>query len=120
MNKELVKAALIRAQRTLIQYLCATIPAGVTITPSMLMNIDLKYTFYVILAWFLMGVFLVAGTFFMAIETGLPEVQSAEEMRSADAIEQPVVRYTDEDEYDDLRIDEDVDEGEEDEMEQED
>lgn len=55
-----------------------------------------------------------------SLKFGVPEVQSAEEMRSADAIEQPVVKYADEDGYDDLRIDDDVDEGEEDEMEQED
>ena len=105
----LTKAALKRAHRTLIQYLCATIPAGVTITPTMLMNIDLKYTFYVILSWFIMGVFLVAGSFFMAIETGLPEVQPAEE-----AVEMPIVEYKDVESYDDLRIDDSVDEGEDD------
>ena len=113
----LQKAALKRAHRTAVEYLCATIPAGVTITPTMLMNIDLKYTFYVFLAWLIMGILMVGGAYMWAVRDGLPEVQPAQEITSAEAVEMPVIEYQDNENYDDLYIDEKVDEGEDDEVE---
>lgn len=54
------------------------------------------------------------------LKCGVPEVEPAEEVRSADVISEPVVNYDLED-YDDLQVDEDDDdEDEEDEVEQED
>lgn len=117
MNKELVKAALIRVQRTLVEYITSSVPAGFIVTPVMLQNLDARYVLFVFLAWLITGLIQCGVAFFWAIEQGLPEVEVPDEVRSADVIKEPVQHYIDEDaEYDYLRIDENVDEGEEDEV----
>lgn len=116
----LQKAALERAKRTAIEYICSSIPVGIVVTPAMIQNFDFDTVKYVIAAWVCTGVIQVVYAYFWALKCGLPEVQPAEEMTSAEAAEMPVVEYNDVENYDDLRIDDSVDEGEDDEMEQED
>lgn len=70
---ELQEAALERAKRSAIQYVCATIPSGIVVTPAMLQNLNIKWVGLVAAAWLITGVLDVAGSYFMALKTGLPE-----------------------------------------------
>ena len=117
---ELTKAALERAKRTAIEYICSSIPVGTVITPAMIQNFNFNVVKWVVLAWLATGIIQVAGAFFWALKTGVPEVQPAIEATIDDVDDEPAEPYPDEDDYDDLKIDEDVDEGDyDDDLEQE-
>ena len=104
---ELTKAALERAKRTAIEYICSSIPVGVVITPAMLQNFDFNTIKWIILAWLATGVIQVAEAFFAGLKTGLPEAQPAIEATEEDVSDEPPVKYPDEDNYDDLKVEED-------------
>lgn len=117
---ELTKAALERAKRTAIEYICSSIPVGTVITPAMIQNFNFNVVKWVVLAWLATGIIQVAGAFFWALQTGVPEVQPAIEATVDDVNDEPAEPYPDEDDYDDLKIDEDVNEGDyDDDLEQE-
>ena len=117
---ELTKAALERAKRTAIEYICSSIPAGLVVTPTMLQNINVKYCIIVFLAWLITGLLAVGGSFFWGLKSGLPEAQSAIEATEDDIDATPAEPYGDEDDYDDLKIDDEVNEEDcDDELEQE-
>ncbi len=75
MTDELVRAAVVRAGRTAIEYVLGSIPAGLVITPVMLQNLDLKWCAYVAAAWFLTGALQCLAAFLAGIKTGLPEAE---------------------------------------------
>ena len=77
-DKEFLRAALKRAQRTVAQTLAGAIPAGFVITPAMIQDANWSYL-YIIIAWVATG--LVAGlcSLIMSYATGLPEVESDKE-----------------------------------------
>lgn len=77
---DLIKAALIRAGRTAIEYILATIPAGVAITPAMLKEFDPQQAGYVFGAWFLTGLCTCGVAFLWALKEGLPEVDDFDEV----------------------------------------
>lgn len=76
---DLIKAALIRAGRTAIEYVTGSIPAGFIITPAMLEHLDIKWIQLVFVAWFLTGLVQCGVVFLLAIKTGLPEVDDFDE-----------------------------------------
>ena len=83
MNRELLKAAWVRAYRSFLQALVAQIPAGFVITPAMIQYFKVGY-FYVILA-VICNAFLYGFTSFVTcIVGGLPEVQLAETVYALD------------------------------------
>lgn len=100
MNKELLKAAWVRAYRSFLQAIVAQIPAGFVITPAMIQYFKVGY-FYVIIAVvgnaFLYGF----ASFVTCIVGGLPEVQLAETLYALD---------NDPDEDDEVGEDSEVDE----------
>ena len=102
---EFVKATLIRAIRTMAQTAIATIGTAMVVS-------DVNWL-VVLSASVLAGIL----SILTSIATGLPEVQSAEEVKYADVISEPVVPYEDTANYDYLFIDDNVDEGEDDEVE---
>ena len=111
---ELTTAALERAKRTAIEYICASIPVGTVITPAMLKSFDLAAVKWVFLAWLITGIIQVAGAFFWGLKEGLPEAQPAIEATEEDVSDEPPVKYPDEDNYDDLKTEEDSEEDYED------
>ena len=72
-TKALLKAAGIRALRTLVQTLGGTIPAGFAVTPVMIQNANWNYL-HVFLAWLATGIVTAFASFCTALVTGLPEV----------------------------------------------
>lgn len=68
-----LKAAGIRALKTVAQTLASTVPAGLVITPVMIQNADWT-TMYVILAWFATGL-LAGGVSLLTSLAGLPELE---------------------------------------------
>lgn len=74
MNKELVKAAWVRAYRSFFQAIVAQIPGGFVITPAMIQYFKISYI-YVILA--VIGNATLYGfvSFITCIVGGVPEVQ---------------------------------------------
>ena len=72
--KDLWKAALIRTERTALQYIVASLPPGAAVTPALLQNLDWNRFKYVVAAWLVIGVLECIATFASALLTGLPEV----------------------------------------------
>lgn len=110
---ELTKAALERAKRTAIEYICSSMPVGLVVTPAMLQNFDFNTIKWIILAWLATGVIQVAAAFFAGLKTGLPEAQPAIEATEEDVSDEPPVKYPDEDNYDDLKVEEDEEDSDE-------
>lgn len=78
-SKKWVKAAGIRALKTVAQTLGSELPAGFVITPVMIQNANWSYL-YVILAW--LGTGLLAGFFSILTSlAGLPEVDDEPEVK---------------------------------------
>ena len=74
MNKSLFNACLERAKRTFFQILVATIPAGLTITPSMVQGADFLNIAYILIAWLLTALIGAFVSFGQGYTGGLPEV----------------------------------------------
>ena len=74
MNKELIRAAWVRAYRSFIQGLAAQIPAGFVITPAMIQYFKVSYL-YVILAIVANAALYALASFVTCIIGGLPEVE---------------------------------------------
>ena len=74
MRKNFWKAAFIRALRTVAQNLASTLPVGLVITADMIEKANWKII-YVILAWFLTGLFGGITSLLTSIATGLPEAE---------------------------------------------
>ena len=81
MNKELVKAAWVRAYRSFFQALVAQIPAGFVITPAMIQYFKVGYI-YVILAVVCNAALYGLASFVTCIVGGLPEVQLADTLQA--------------------------------------
>lgn len=81
MNKELVKAAWVRAYRSFFQALVAQIPAGFVITPAMIQYFKVGYI-YVILAVICNAALYGLASFVTCIVGGLPEVQLADTLHA--------------------------------------
>lgn len=73
MNKELVKAAWVRAYRSFLQALITQIPAGFVVTPAMIQYFKISYI-YVILAIIANASLYGLAAFITGIVGGLPEV----------------------------------------------
>ena len=99
--------ACLRAGRTMAQTALATIGTAVAMS-----DVDWKF---VLSATALAGIV----SLLMAIATGLPEVSPAIEAEDGDVDDTPAQEYN-VDGYDDLKIDDEVDEGDDDEVEEED
>ncbi len=104
MNKELLKAAWVRAYRSFFQALVAQIPAGFVITPAMIQYFKVGYI-YVILAVIGNAALYGLASFVTCIVGGLPEVQLADTLYALD--NDP---YIEEEDYEE---DEDDEEGDE-------
>lgn len=108
---ELIRAAMIRALRTAIDYIIGSIPAGVVVTPAMIENFEPEHARAVVLAWLATGIVTVLVAFLWGVRTGLPEVDPAIEATDED-MEGVKVEPYDVQDYDDLFIDEGVEDGE--------
>ena len=75
--KEFLRAAAIRAIRTVAETLGSTIPVGLVITPVMIEGANWSYL-YIILAWLGTGLLSGISSFLLAIATGLPEAAEKE------------------------------------------
>lgn len=73
MNRELLKAAWVRAYRSFLQGIVAQIPAGFVITPAMIQYFKVGY-FYVIVAIICNSALYGFASFVTCIVGGLPEV----------------------------------------------
>lgn len=107
MNRDLLKAALIRAFHTFWQTLASLLPVGIVVTPAMLKDLDWSVA-YVVLAWLATAFLAALFSFAKSMSAGLPEVQLADTLYALD-------NESDDDymtEYEDLD-DEEVDEEEE-------
>lgn len=74
MNKELIKAAWVRAYRSFFQALVAQIPAGFVITPAMIQYFKVSYL-YVLIAIVANAALYALASFATCIVGGLPEVE---------------------------------------------
>lgn len=74
MNKELLKAAWVRAYRSFLQALVAQIPAGFVITPAMIQYFKIGYI-YVVVAVVCNAALYGLASFITCIVGGLPEVE---------------------------------------------
>ena len=83
MNKELLKAAWVRAYRSFLQAIVAQIPAGFVITPAMIQYFKVGY-FYIVVAILCNAVLYGFASFVTCIVGGLPEVQLTETLISLD------------------------------------
>ena len=83
MNKELLKAAWVRAYRSFLQAIIAQIPAGFVITPAMIQYFKVGY-FYVIVAIICNAALYSFASFVTCIVGGLPEVQLTETLYALD------------------------------------
>lgn len=79
MNKELLKAAWVRAYRSFLQAIVAQIPAGFVITPAMIQYFKVGY-FYVIVAIICNAALYGFASFVTCIVGGLPEVPMYHEL----------------------------------------
>ena len=70
---DFIKAALIRALRTVCQTLAGALPVGFIITPTMVQNANWSMV-YVVLAWLATGGLAGLASILTSIYTGLPEV----------------------------------------------
>lgn len=78
--KEFLKAAAIRAARTVAQTLASAIPVGFVITPVMIESANWSYL-YIALAWLGTGLLSGIASFLTSIATGLPEVKESEKTK---------------------------------------
>lgn len=99
MDRELLKAAWVRAYRSFLQAIVAQIPGGFVITPAMIQYFKITYV-YVILAIIANAAIYAFVSFVTCIAGGLPEVNVAKTLDSLDNIP-------------DLSVEEDDEEGEE-------
>lgn len=83
MNKELLKAAWVRAYRSFLQALVAQIPAGFVITPAMIQYFKVGYI-YVILAVVCNAALYGLASFVTCIVGGLPEVDLSHTLYALD------------------------------------
>lgn len=83
MNKELLKAAWVRAYRSFFQAIVAQIPAGFVITPAMIQYFKVGYI-YVILAVIGNAALYGLASFVTCIVGGLPEVKLTETLYALD------------------------------------
>ena len=83
MNKELLKAAWVRAYRSFLQALVAQIPAGFVITPAMIQYFKISYI-YVILAIMANAALYAFTSFITCIVGGLPEVKLKDTLHALD------------------------------------
>lgn len=74
MDKELLKAAWVRAYRSFLQAIVAQVPAGFVVTPAMIQYFKISYI-YVILAVIINAGIYGAVSFVHCILGGVPEVQ---------------------------------------------
>lgn len=98
MNKDLVKAAWVRAYRSFLQAIVAQIPAGFVITPAMIQYFKISYI-YVILAVICNATLYGLTSFITCIVGGLPEVQLEQTLYDLD--NDPHTEEEDEEEGDD-------------------
>lgn len=82
-NKELLKAAWIRAYRSFLQAIVSQIPAGFIITPAMIQYFKVGYI-YVILAVLCNAALYALASFITCIVGGLPEVKLQQTLYSLD------------------------------------
>ena len=73
---ELIKAALIRAERSIFQSMASNLPAGLVITPMMIQAFDIN-VLYIVGAYIATALFHGFAAFVTAIATGLPEADYA-------------------------------------------
>ena len=83
MNKELLKAAWVRAYRSFLQAIVAQIPAGFVITPAMIQYFKIGYI-YIIVAIICNAAIYGFTSFVTCIVGGLPEVQLANTLYDLD------------------------------------
>ena len=83
MNKEALKAALIRAMHTFWQTLAAVIPVGVVVTPKMIKEFDWSIM-YIMLAWLATALIAAVFSFIKSMAAGMPEVQLSETLYDLD------------------------------------
>ena len=74
MNKNLLKAAWVRAYRSFLQAIVAQIPAGFVITPAMIEYFKVSYL-YVLLAIIANAALYALASFITCMLGGLPEVE---------------------------------------------
>lgn len=72
MNKELLNAALVRAERSFLQAIIVGIPEGFVITPYMIEHFNIEYV-YVIVALLATALLYAFASFCHALLGGLPE-----------------------------------------------
>ena len=80
MDRELLKAAWVRAYRSFLQAIVAQIPGGFVVTPAMIQYFKITYV-YVILAIIANAAVYAFVSFVTCIAGGLPEVNVASECR---------------------------------------
>ena len=98
MNKELLKAAWVRAYRSFLQAIVAQIPAGFVITPAMIQYFKIGYV-YIIVAIICNAALYGLTSFITCVVGGLPEVQLEQTLYDLD--NDPHVEEDDEEEGDD-------------------
>lgn len=95
MDRELLKAAWVRAYRSFLQAIVAQIPGGFVITPAMIQYFKITYI-YVILAIIANAAIYAFVSFVTCIAGGLPEVNVANTLYSLDNVPDPSVEEDDE------------------------
>lgn len=95
MDRELLKAAWVRAYRSFLQAIVAQIPGGFVVTPAMIQYFKITYV-YVILAIIANAAVYAFVSFVTCIAGGLPEVNVAKTLNSLDNIPDPSVEEDDE------------------------
>lgn len=85
MDRELLKAAWVRAYRSFFQAIVSQIPAGFIITPAMIQYFKITYI-YVILAIIANAAIYAFASFVTCIVGGLPEVQYSNTLDALDNI----------------------------------
>lgn len=95
MDRELLKAAWVRAYRSFLQAIVAQIPGGFVVTPAMIQYFKITYV-YVILAIIANAAVYAFVSFVTCIAGGLPEVNVAKTLDSLDNIPDPSVEEDDE------------------------
>lgn len=95
MDRELLKAAWVRAYRSFLQAIVAQIPGGFVVTPAMIQYFKITYI-YVILAIIANAAVYAFVSFVTCIAGGLPEVNVAKTLDSLDNIPDPSVEEDDE------------------------
>lgn len=83
MDKDFVKAALIRAIHTFWQTLASLLPVGVVITPTMLKEADWSIV-WVVLAWIATALLAGVISFIKSMAVGVPEAALAKTLYDLD------------------------------------